>query len=66
MQSRLAVLMVADMVGYTSLMDQDEAEAIKAVNALKESYLEPIIEKFGGEILKRMQSFPHFYSACPS
>jgi adenylate cyclase len=54
LRSRLTVLMVADMVGYTSLMDQNEREAISAVNELRNRYLEPLVQTHKGEVLKRM------------
>jgi class 3 adenylate cyclase/lipoprotein NlpI len=54
MHSRVAVLMVADMVGYSRVMDRDEAQAIDAVRELRDTYLEPSVQKHGGQILKRM------------
>ncbi len=54
MPSRLAVLIVADLVDYTRLMGEDEARAIGAVRELKNKHLEPIVTAEGGEILKRM------------
>jgi adenylate cyclase len=52
--SRLAVLIVADLVDYTRLMGEDEARAISAIRELKNKHLEPIVTGKGGEILKRM------------
>ncbi len=54
MHSRLAVLMVADLVDYSRIMSDDETLAIDAIGDLKETYLEPRVLKHGGEILKRM------------
>ncbi len=54
LSSRLTVLMVVDMVGYTLVMDQDESQAIHAINELRETYLEPVILGHNGKILKRM------------
>lgn len=54
MPSRLAVLIVADLVDYSRLMGEDEAQAIGAIRELKEKYLEPKVVEQGGEILKRM------------
>ena len=54
MPSRLAVLVVADLVDYSRLMGEDEAMAIGAIRELKEKHLEPPIIEQGGEILKRM------------
>ena len=54
MQSRLAVIMVADVVGYSAMMAADEAAAIKAVKNVNDNYLAPIAAKYSGEIIKRM------------
>ncbi|WP_158963668.1 adenylate/guanylate cyclase domain-containing protein [Chachezhania sediminis] len=54
MRSRLAVILVADVVGYTRLMAEDEARAIAAVTSLRDSHLEPRVETHGGEVLKRL------------
>ncbi len=54
MHSRLAVLMVADLVDYSVIMSDDETLAINAIRDLKDTYLEPTALKHGGEILKRM------------
>lgn len=54
MQSRLAVIMVTDIVGYTAMMAADEAEGIAVVHEVNDQYLEPKAEEQGGEILKRL------------
>lgn len=54
MQSRIAVLLAADVVGYSALMSKDNSAAIDAVQALKNHDLEPIVTEMGGEVLKRM------------
>jgi class 3 adenylate cyclase/tetratricopeptide (TPR) repeat protein len=54
MPSRLAVLIVADLVDYSRIMSEDEVLAIGAIRELKDKYLEPRIVEQGGEILKRM------------
>ncbi len=54
MPSRLAVLIVADLVDYSRLMGEDEAMTIGAIRELKDTHLEPKMIADGGEILKRM------------
>ncbi|MDH5796991.1 MAG: hypothetical protein OEZ19_00380 [Paracoccaceae bacterium] len=54
MRSRLAVIMVADVVGYSRMMADDEQASIVAVRDLNETYMRPQSESHGGEILKRM------------
>lgn len=46
--------MVVDVVDYSRLMAADEASTIRAIQALKDTYLEPKALEEGGEILKRM------------
>ena len=54
MKRRLAVILMADMVDYSRLMEADQAGAIGLVRELRERWLEPEAEKRGGEVLKRM------------
>ena len=54
MQSRLAVIMVADIVGYTAIMANDEVAGIEAVQEINDRFLEPQAAASGGEILKRL------------
>ena len=46
--------MVADVVGYSRMMADDEQASIVAVRELNEVYMRPQSETHGGEILKRM------------
>ncbi|MGA9412228.1 MAG: adenylate/guanylate cyclase domain-containing protein [Roseobacter sp.] len=54
MRSRITTLMVVDMVGYSSMMNANQDAAISAVRELKHDRLEPVLDNFGGEVLKRM------------
>lgn len=54
MNRRLTILMCADLVGYSSLMGQDEALAVQSVRDLKSTLFEPVAANHGGEVLKRM------------
>ena len=54
MQRRLAVIFVADMVDYSSLMEADQGQAIGLIRDLRERWLEPEAARRGGEVLKRM------------
>ena len=54
MQSKLAIITMADLVDYSRIMDSDPAVAIQAVRDLKSTHLEPVSERYGGEVLKRM------------
>lgn len=54
MPSRLAILMMADLVDYSRIMDSDPSMAIEAIRSLRTTYLEPVSESHGGQVLKRM------------
>jgi adenylate cyclase len=54
MRRQLAVILAADMVGYTRLMATDQSKTIDLVRSLREIWFEPKISEQGGEVLKRM------------
>ena len=54
MERRLAAILVADIVGYSRLMGQDEARTISDLSALRKELLEPAIETRGGQVIKHM------------
>ncbi|MBO9475060.1 hypothetical protein J7413_16050 [Shimia sp. R10_1] len=54
MRRRLTTLMCADLVGYSTLMGEDEALAVASVQELRNEHLEPVAKTYGGEVLKRM------------
>jgi len=51
---RLAVVIAADLVGFTRWMAEDEAGARAAIRELKETAFEPVVQRHGGDILKRL------------
>jgi adenylate cyclase len=54
MDRRLSAILVVDMVDYTRQMAQDESRTIELIRELRHVYVEPLVLKAGGEILKRM------------
>jgi class 3 adenylate cyclase len=54
MARRLAVILAADVVDYTAMMEEDEDAAIALIRDLRETSLEPVALAQGGEVLKRM------------
>ena len=48
------VVLVADLVGYSSLMENDHDAAIGAIRDLRQIWLEPVIEAQSGKVLKRL------------
>lgn len=54
MRRRLAVILMADMVDYTSAMESDQADTIGLIRELRQKWLEPEAVKRGGEVLKRL------------
>ena len=54
MERRLAAILVADVVGYTRLMGEDEAGTLRRLTALREQVLQPIIAKHRRRLVKLM------------
>ena len=54
MERRLAAIVLADIVGYSHLMGDDEAATLTAVAALRSSIIEPAAEARGGRLVKAM------------
>jgi adenylate cyclase len=51
-QRRLAAILAADVVGYSRLMEQDEAGTMAALKARRREVLEPLVAKHQGRIVK--------------
>ena len=53
-QRRLAAILAADVVGYSRLMGQDEAETLAQLKALRDEVFDPKVAEYGGRIVKLM------------
>ena len=51
-QRRLAAILAADVVGYSRLMEDDEAGTLVALKARRKEVLEPLVAKYQGRIFK--------------
>jgi adenylate cyclase len=51
---RLAAILVADVVGYSRMMEADEAGTLRALKGRRRAVLEPAIRSHGGRIVKLM------------
>ncbi len=51
-QRRLAAILAADVVGYSRLMDQDEAGTLTTLKTRRRKVLEPLVAKHQGRIFK--------------
>lgn len=51
---RLAAIMVADVVGYSRMMEQDEVGTLAALKERRKRILEPVLRAHGGRIVKVM------------
>src|SRR4051812_34184575 len=51
---RLAAIMVADVVGYSRLMEADEAGTLAALKNRRKTVVEPTVRAHGGRIVKVM------------
>jgi len=54
MERRLAAILVADVVGYSRLMEQDEAGTFERLRVYRKELFEPEITKHQGRIFKLM------------
>ncbi|MFO1059640.1 MAG: adenylate/guanylate cyclase domain-containing protein [Dongiaceae bacterium] len=54
LQRRLAAILVADMVGYSRLMEQDEAGTLAQLRALRRDVVDPDLAAHGGRLVKDM------------
>ena len=54
MERRLAAILVADVVGYTALMGEDESGTLRRLTELRQRLLEPLIAKHHGRVVKLM------------
>jgi len=51
-QRRLAAILAADVVGYSRLMEQDEAGTLAAIKVRRKEVLEPLVAQHRGRIFK--------------
>ncbi len=54
MKRRLAAILVADVVGYSRLMEADEAGTLAALQQRRTSVLDPVVRDHSGRIVKVM------------
>lgn len=52
MERRLAAILAADVVGYSRLMNQDEAGALQALMAVRKDIIDPKIAEHKGRVFK--------------
>src|SRR6266404_8692881 len=52
MERRLAAILAADVVGYSRLMERDEAGTLAALKARRREVLQPAVSKHHGRIVK--------------
>jgi len=54
LERRLAAILAADVVGYSRLMNEDEAATLDALKTCEHDLIEPVVERHHGRIVKRM------------
>jgi adenylate cyclase len=54
MGRRLAAILAADVVGYSGLMEQDEAGTMAALADRRKAILEPLLAKYHGRVVRLM------------
>jgi TolB-like protein/class 3 adenylate cyclase len=53
-ERRLAAILAADIVGYSRLVERDEAETLAAIKRLRRETVDPLLAKHHGRIVKLM------------
>src|SRR5215467_8182454 len=53
-QRRLAAILAADVVGYSRLIEQDEAGTLEALKGRRKAILEPLLAKCHGRVVRLM------------
>ncbi|WP_154376304.1 adenylate/guanylate cyclase domain-containing protein [Pseudoduganella rivuli] len=51
-ERKLAAIMVADIVGYSAMMERDESRTFARVRALRDNLFNPFVSQYGGRIIK--------------
>src|SRR5690242_21476136 len=54
MERRLAAILAADVVGYSRLMERDEAATLATLKSRRTEILQPTVSKHRGRIVKLM------------
>ena len=49
---RLAAIVVADVVGYTRLMERDDAGTLSRLRQIRKEFLDPAIDAYGGHVVR--------------
>jgi TolB-like protein/class 3 adenylate cyclase/cytochrome c-type biogenesis protein CcmH/NrfG len=53
-ERRLAAILAADIVGYSRLVEQDEAGTLAAIKGLREGAIDPLLAEHKGRVVKLM------------
>src|SRR6201988_2798992 len=53
-QRRLAAILAADVVGYSRLMERDEAGTLATLKSRRTEILQPMVSKHRGRVIKLM------------
>ena len=53
-ERRLAAILIADVVGYSKLMERNEDRTINRLKAHREEFIEPLIADHQGRLVKLM------------
>ena len=53
-ERRLAAILAADVVGYSRLMERDEAGTLERLKAHRKEFVEPLIAEHRGRVVKLM------------
>jgi adenylate cyclase len=51
LERRLSAILAADVVGYSRLMERDEAGTFERLKQLRKELIEPVLEQYGGRFV---------------
>jgi adenylate cyclase len=51
LERRLSAILAADVVGYSRLMERDEAGTFERLKRLRKDLIEPVLERYGGRFV---------------
>ena len=65
-ERRLAAIMATDIVGYSSLIERDEARTLASIRAIRAEVINPVLESHKGRVAKLMGEAPSWSSVRSS
>ena len=65
-ERRLSAILAADVVGYSRLMERDEAGTFERLKRLRKDLIEPVLERYGGRFVDLRGGFHNSLATRPA